>query len=107
MSVIYAFQLVFAFSSLIFLVTSNDYFAQFEEVMKTEHARQASSDLHSQFNSDKPKEIEIVCASTPTVSIRDLMQNSEDDGECMYVLTVFRYVKDFLYVDYSSYSFQT
>ena len=68
---------------LINIVSCNDYFGQLEDLMKTEQARQASSDLHSQFNSDKPKEIEIICASTPTVLIRDLIENNEGDDECM------------------------
>ena len=40
-----------------------DYFEQLEQMLKSEKAQQAASDLHSAFATDKPKEIEIICQS--------------------------------------------
>jgi hypothetical protein len=70
--------------ALLFVVShSVDYFSSLEEIMKSEKAKYGSDALHSEFASDKPKEIEIVCSETPQVLIRDMMDAADNTEECM------------------------
>ena len=83
MKILALLRAVVAVLLLLCLVSANDYFDQLEQLMKTEKARQASGELHSQFASDQAKEIEIICPGTPTVLIRDLIDNADSSDECM------------------------
>lgn len=75
------FLLLFIFCNI--CVHGADYFSSLEEILKSEQAKQGSDALHSEFASDKPKEIEIVCAETPQVLIRDMMDAADNSEECM------------------------
>ena len=52
------------FSLWLFSAYATDYFAQLEEILKAEKekAMHGSRQLHSEFASDKPKEVEIICS---------------------------------------------
>ena len=58
--------------------------------MLNELSRQATSQIQDEFRvHDTPKEIDIFCPGTPTVTIKDLMASAEsafiEGGECMVV----------------------
>ena len=67
-----------------------DYFQEYEKMMLNELSRQATSQIQDEFRvHDTPKEIDIFCPGTPTVTIKDLMASAEsafiEGGECMVV----------------------
>jgi len=71
------------FLCILFVVAHADYFSTLEEILKSEKAKQGSDLLHSEFASDRPKEVEIVCTETPQVLIRDMIDASDNSEECM------------------------
>ena len=79
------------FAVLLFVhVVRGDYFQEYEKMMLSELSRQATSQLQDEFRvHDTPKEIDIFCPGSPTVTIKDLMANAEsafiEGGECMVV----------------------
>ena len=75
---------------LLLPVTSNDYFAEFEKQMVTEKSRQATLNLGSDFttSANNPKEIEILCQGSPTVTVKDIVSfagSGSDDQECLVI----------------------
>lgn len=86
------FATIMSLLSLMMLpaVHSQDYFADFEQQMLGQQSIEATKKLSSDFmgTTDSPKEIEILCAGNPLVTIKDLVTdtaNAFDGGECLVI----------------------